>query len=573
MHIFFPTFYNDTEFLSLQCSLGLFGLLLKYHDPEVALYLRRYKVTCDIYAFNWFITLFASKLPLDLALILWDLIIQEGDWMMIFYVSTAFVMYHRQEILKAEEYILPQTMTNLTLKSKEDVYEVFILAIELRKSTPHSFQYFIINERIFSPLIDSEELESLLLRIEKLPALPLTMSELLFYCFPGNIQCCNPFWKNGLPIKNNSKIPHVTTLTSKEVRSPESGSSTRSIHQQCKVEPFNSFSSCKSVKRAVGQVKSVAIKAGSHKSTDNISRSFDSSTKYKPPKKSPAFGQSADSTIKDQSPKTFDFSSRTDNVTEDWEKCKRRMLLEQKKKNSIPLTEAEKKEINYFKMEMMIFDVRYEELQEHGTLPNWFRFSLKDRLTEEDVDKFIKDYSCCKEAASTICILGAGSLTSNEGELNGVEMFHVKAVNKIISKMERNKFIHITTVEEGFEKCHELCKEYDLRIQEHYPEECYYCMKEDETKNSSRSGGTLKTFAGKFSSLYERMGQRLKNFMFKKSTEFVVENDTDSDSYFETSLPDFDPKMIESESTPLPGFEERKILGSQSKCSDNKFLI
>jgi hypothetical protein len=46
------------------------------------------------------------------------------------------------------------------------------------------------------------------------------------------------------------------------------------------------------------------------------------------------------------------------------------MLLEQKKKNSIPLTEAEKKEINYFKMEMMIFDVRYEELQEHGTLPN-----------------------------------------------------------------------------------------------------------------------------------------------------------------------------------------------------------
>jgi hypothetical protein len=98
-------------------------------------------------------------------------------------------------------------------------------------------------------------------------------------------------------------------------------------------------------------------------------------------------------------------------------------------------------------------------------------------------------------------------------------------------------------------------------------------MKEDETKNSSRSGGTLKTFAGKFSSLYERMGQRLKNFMFKKSTEFVVENDTDSDSYFETSLPDFDPKMIESESTPLPGFEERKILGSQSKCSDNKFLI
>jgi len=70
------------------------------------------------------------------------------------------------------------------------------------------------------------------------------------------------------------------------------------------------------------------------------------------------------------------------------------MRLEQKQSQSIPLTEAEKKELNFVKMEMMIFDVRYEVLQEHGTLPNCFRFSLKERLTDEDVDKFIKDYSC-----------------------------------------------------------------------------------------------------------------------------------------------------------------------------------
>ena len=120
---------------------------------------------------------------------------------------------------------------------------------------------------------------------------------------------------------------------------------------------------------------------------------------------------------------------------------------------------------------MMIFDVRYEELQEHGTLPNCFRFSLKERLTEEDVNKFIEDYSCCKEAASTICILGSSSLTNDFESMNGVEQFHVKAVNKIIKKMEKNNFVHITTCEEGFEKCHEFCKEYDLRIQEHYPEE------------------------------------------------------------------------------------------------------
>lgn len=79
MHKFLPTFYNDVDFLSLQCSLGLFGLLLKYHDPEVALYLRRCRITCDLYAFNWFITFFSSKLPLELSFLLWDFIIQEGD--------------------------------------------------------------------------------------------------------------------------------------------------------------------------------------------------------------------------------------------------------------------------------------------------------------------------------------------------------------------------------------------------------------------------------------------------------------------------------------------------------------
>jgi hypothetical protein len=164
--------------------------------------------------------------------------------MMVFYISTAFIMHHRQEILMADELILPQTMTNLTLMKKEDVYEVFASACELRKITPHSFQHFIINERIFSPLIDSDEFEALLLRIEKLPALPLTMSELLFYCFPGKIQCCNPFCKNGLPIKSNRTLPSVTT-TSRVVHSPI-GPSTgpkRRYNEDGKVDPYGSFNS------------------------------------------------------------------------------------------------------------------------------------------------------------------------------------------------------------------------------------------------------------------------------------------------------------------------------------------
>lgn len=235
------------------------------------------------------------------------------------------------------------------------------------------------------------------------------------------------------------------------------------------------------------------------------------------------------------------------------------MRLEQKQSQNIPLTEAEKKELNFVKMEMLIFDVRYQELQEHGTLPNCFRFSLKERLTDEDVDKFIQDYSCCKEAARTICILGAGNLTNKHENMNGVELFHVKAVNKIINKMEKHNFKHLTTVEEGFEKCHELCKMYDLRIQEHYPEDCYYCIRDEEAKGYPRSEGTFKLFAGKVSSLYERMGQRLRDLMYKKTTEFVVENEDNEDTSESGMFPDFDPNKYDSDPSIIQETTERRF--------------
>lgn len=153
--------------------------------------------------------------------------------------------------------------------------------------------------------------------------------------------------------------------------------------------------------------------------------------------------------------------------------------------------------------------------------------------------------------------------------MNGVEQFHVKAINKIIKKMEKNNFIHVTTCEEGFEKCHELCKEYDLRIQEHFPDDCYYCMK-DEEGNKEREG-TFKYFQGKFSSLYEKMGQKFKGLLALKN-EFVVEdNDMDDESLLSSTFPDFDPSKFDSESNIISETTDRRFkLATSSTKSDNK---
>jgi hypothetical protein len=135
-----------------------------------------------------------------------------------------------------------------------------------------------------------------------------------------------------LPIKNNKKIPQVTTTT-QVVRSPGSGLSTRSINRynnDGKVEPFGSFSSSKNSEKTMGGIKSGSKDETSNKKMNHLSNSFDNSPgklmysvnsnnshKYRAPKQSPPFGQSADFSIKEESPNTFDFSHHSESELED----------------------------------------------------------------------------------------------------------------------------------------------------------------------------------------------------------------------------------------------------------------
>ena len=69
----------------------------------------------------------------------------------------------------------------------------------------------------------SEDLEKLIMRIERLPALPLWLPELLFYWFPGNIQWWNPFCNNSLLNFSNKNNEYCSPL-SKIIHSPISTS-------------------------------------------------------------------------------------------------------------------------------------------------------------------------------------------------------------------------------------------------------------------------------------------------------------------------------------------------------------
>ena len=67
-------------------------LLLRYFDPDIANYLDDRNITPDIFAYNWLLTLFSSRLNLRPLYKLWELMIREKDEFMIFYVSVAFLI-------------------------------------------------------------------------------------------------------------------------------------------------------------------------------------------------------------------------------------------------------------------------------------------------------------------------------------------------------------------------------------------------------------------------------------------------------------------------------------------------
>ena len=188
----------------------------------------------------------------------------------------------------------------------------------MRKTTPHSFQYFIINERIFSPIVNSNELETLLLRIEKLPALPLTMSELLFYCFPGKIQCCNPFCKNGLSLKDPSS-QLGTTKSDRIVHSPVAGSISSNN---------SSFGSSKTIDKASSSVKLSIKDTGSRK---NIVSTESYKMHLLPNKEIPPLNTYDNSKLDTKGSKTFDFSNNEEDDSEFYcDKCNKRRMLEKK---------------------------------------------------------------------------------------------------------------------------------------------------------------------------------------------------------------------------------------------------
>ncbi|OJJ44048.1 hypothetical protein ASPZODRAFT_154022 [Penicilliopsis zonata CBS 506.65] len=108
------------EMPGLHRSLYLFERLLEDLEPALYCHLRRRGVPPQLYATQWFLTLFAYRFPLQLVLRIYDLIFEEGLESTILKFAVAIMQRNAEALLGMKD------MSPLTTFLKERIFDVYI---------------------------------------------------------------------------------------------------------------------------------------------------------------------------------------------------------------------------------------------------------------------------------------------------------------------------------------------------------------------------------------------------------------------------------------------------------------
>ncbi|KAM3933300.1 TBC1 domain family member 23 isoform 2-T2 [Leptodactylus fuscus] len=122
----------------------LFRLLLQYHEPELCSFLDTKKITPDLYALNWFGSLFAYHCSVEVTQAIWDGYLQQADPFFMYFLML-IMLVNVKEIVLAEEMkskeelikFLESPPTNLEVA---DIEDLFSLAHHYYIKTPASFR-------------------------------------------------------------------------------------------------------------------------------------------------------------------------------------------------------------------------------------------------------------------------------------------------------------------------------------------------------------------------------------------------------------------------------------------------
>ena len=123
---FSPNYFYEKEFYSLKSSLGLFLILLRYHEPSVYNRLDQCQIAPEMYATNWMLTFLSSKIHLNFIYDYWLEIIKTEDPLIMHFFLVSLIKLKRELIINCDKQLLAGLMTSLTIKKITHIIQLLL---------------------------------------------------------------------------------------------------------------------------------------------------------------------------------------------------------------------------------------------------------------------------------------------------------------------------------------------------------------------------------------------------------------------------------------------------------------
>ena len=194
--LFLPNYFYEKDLYSLQSSLSLFVILLKYHEPSVYNRLDSTEIKPEMYATSSITTLMTGKLKIDLVYELMEKIIKSQDPLIMHFILVALFIYQREMIINCDKTYLASLMTTLTITNSDELNAIFDLALKLREQTPYSYR--ILANKIGFLKKNNRDIKRTyeLYQPQTLPAMPIFPLEIFNITNRTSVECVDPECKN-----------------------------------------------------------------------------------------------------------------------------------------------------------------------------------------------------------------------------------------------------------------------------------------------------------------------------------------------------------------------------------------
>ena len=201
---YLTNYYYEETIFSLKSSFSLLVILLRYHSPRINNIFEKENIIPEMYAKNWFLTLFSHNLDLKILYYFWNKLIVLDDELFFYFFLIALLIVNSGSILSSKPKNILKVLSKFTMTTFEEVDFIFQIAFDLRKETPYSFRLLANKLEIFN--YKSNNLENLYEQYKpnSFLAMPIFPSEIFYICYNNIVKCPDEFCKNCIGITNTN---------------------------------------------------------------------------------------------------------------------------------------------------------------------------------------------------------------------------------------------------------------------------------------------------------------------------------------------------------------------------------